>query len=76
MKKVTFLANSTNKQTFINMFGRYLEEKKMQGVPCSGDAGLLIVQKAVESSTVMCTVLVGDDTDLLVLLCHHASGDS
>ena len=26
MKKVTFLANSTNKQQFINMLGNYLEK--------------------------------------------------
>ncbi len=32
----------------------------------SGDADLLIVQKAVESTRRVNTVLVGDDTDLLV----------
>ena len=42
----------------------------------SGDADLLIVQKAVQSATSCNTVLVGDDTDLLVLLCHHASLES
>ena len=35
----------------------------------SGDADLLIVQKAAESATRVNTVLVGDDTDLLILLC-------
>ena len=48
MKKVNFLANSTNKQQFINMLGNYLEKKcKVYHAP--GDADLLIVQKAVES---------------------------
>ena len=42
----------------------------------SGDADLLIVQKAVDSSTTTDTVLVGDDTDVLVLLCYHANLDS
>ena len=37
---------------------------------------MLIVQKTVESSTMLDTVLVGDDTDLLVLLCYHANLDS
>ena len=34
---------------------------------------ILIVQKAVQSATSCNTVLVGDDTYLLVLLCYHAS---
>ena len=38
-----------------------------------GDADLLILQKAVESSTLVDTLLVGYDTDLLVLLCYHSS---
>ena len=42
----------------------------------SGDADLLIVQKAVQSAASTTTVLVGDDTDLIVLLCYHASLDS
>ena len=37
---------------------------------------MLIVQNTVESSTMMDTVLVGDDTDILVLLCYHANLDS
>ena len=41
-----------------------------------GDADLLIVRKAVESACHIHNVLVGDDTDLLVLLCYHASLDS
>ena len=32
----------------------------------------MIVQKAVELARVADTVLVGDDTDLLVLLCYYA----
>ena len=42
----------------------------------SADADLLIVQKAVESASSMETVLVGDDTDLLVLLIHHVPLES
>ena len=36
---------------------------------------MLTVQKTVESSIMMDTVLVGDDTDL-VLLCYHSNLDS
>ena len=41
----------------------------------NGDADLLIVKTAVESARTNTTVLVGDDTDLLVLLCYQASKD-
>ena len=44
----------------------------MQGL----HADLLIVQKAVESASLMDMALVGEDTDLLILLCHHASLES
>ena len=37
----------------------------------TADADLLIVQKAIESAQSMDTVLVGDNTDLLVLLIYH-----
>ena len=37
------------------------------------DADVLIVQKAVESSELRTTVLIGDDTDLLVLLIFYAN---
>ena len=68
MKKATFLANSINKQRFIDMLSGYLEKKTCKVYHSSGDADLLIVQKAVDSSTITDTVLVGDDTDLFVLL--------
>ena len=59
MKEATFLANSMNKQRFINMLGSYLEKKKCKVYHAPGDSDLFIVEKAVESSIVMDTVLVG-----------------
>ena len=76
MKKDQFLANKTNKQQFIIMLGDHLEMSKCEVHHSPGDTDLLIVQKAVESATKVNTVLVGDDTDLLILLCYHASLDS
>ena len=38
----------------------------------SGDADCLIVKTAFESAQNTNTVLIGDDTDLLVMLIHHA----
>ncbi len=37
---------------------------------------MLIVKKAIASASTANTVLVGDDTDLLILLCYHAPLDS
>ena len=75
MKKETFLSNSTNKQQFINMLSFFLE-RNCKVCHASGDADLMIVQKAVELARVADTVLVGDDTDLLILLCYHACLES
>ena len=44
MKEANFLANSVNKQQFINMLGSY-PEKKCKVYHASGDADVLIVQK-------------------------------
>ena len=58
MKKVNILANSTNKQQFINIFGNYLG-KKCKVYHARGGADVLIVQKEVESATLTDTALVG-----------------
>jgi len=76
MKKDQFSANKINKRHFIKMLSDSLMMSKCEVHHASGDADLLIVQKAVESARRVNTVLVGDDTDLLVLLCYHASVDS
>ena len=39
------------------------------------DADVMIVEKALESAKHIETVLVGEDTDLLILLLHHAKPD-
>ena len=68
MKKINFLAKNINKQQFVYMLDSYLE-KKCKVYHSPGDADVLIVQETVELSTMMDTVLVGDDAGLLVLLC-------
>ena len=57
------------------MLSRDLQQANCQVYQSTADADLLIVNKAVESSRTMDTMLVGDDTDLLVLLCYHAELD-
>ena len=51
-------------------------ERNYKTYHTSGDADLLIVQKSVESASAVNTVLVGDYTDLLILLIYNASLDS
>ena len=62
MSKAQFLANKDNKQQFINLLSAKLMEKNCRTYHATGDADLLIVQKAVESASTMNTVLIGDDT--------------
>ena len=40
-----------------------------------GDADVLIVKTAIDSAVTHPTVLVGDDTDPLVLLCYHTKAE-
>ena len=76
MKKEQFLGNMQNEQQFINFLSEELQKKNCVTHHASGDADVLIVQKAVESATTAKTVLECDDTDLLVLLCYHALMDT
>ena len=71
LKKDQFLANRQNKQRFIFMLSEELTKKNCETHHATFDADLLIVQKVVQSATSCNTVLVGDDTDLLVFLCYH-----
>lgn len=75
-KKEVFLSNFKNKQAIIAMTSEYLTKAGCQVYQAEGDADLLIVLTAVRSASLMPTVLVGDDTDLLILLCYHAQTDS
>ena len=72
LKKEDFLSNKENKQKFINLLSGKLELSGSTTLHAEGDADLLIVQTAIQSAQSVATVLIGDDTDLLVLLCYHA----
>ena len=76
VKKDAFLSNTKNKQSFIFLLSRFLQQVGCQVSHAKGDADMLIVQTAIESVSRSNTVLVGDDTDLLVLLCFHTSMNS
>lgn len=71
-KKETFLLNVSNKQRFAELLVRKLQESNVEAIQSEGDADLLICQTAVNKADDYTVVVYGEDTDLLVLLCHYA----
>ena len=75
-KKEDFLNNKANKQRFIHYLSDKLERAGCRIDQATHDADVLIVQTSVASAQTKDTVLVGDDTDLLILLLHHVEMDA
>lgn len=75
LKKKDFLSNKANKQNFLCILSSYLEEAGCLTAHARSDADVLIIQTAIQSSKTVNTVVVGEDTDLLILLLHHADMD-
>ena len=69
--KESFLSNNNNKQSFINILSCKLRLVGVDVYNAKSDADTLIVKHVLESAERVDTVLVGEDTDLLVLLLHH-----
>ena len=72
LKKDLFLKNKESKQAFIKMLGKELQSFGLRVFHADDDADVLIVKKAIEVSQTANTAVIGDDTDLLVLLLYHA----
>ena len=77
-KKEHLLSNKDNNKRFIGMLGQSLEHVGCETRHAKGDADVLIVETTVQSAMSCETTLVGDGTDLLVLLCFcfHVKEDS
>ena len=75
LKKDDFLSNKDNKQRFLGVLGEHLATGGCEIAHATGDSDVPIVQAAVKVSDTCEAVLVGDDTDLLVLLIHLADGN-
>ena len=73
--KELFLSEISNKQRFIRSLGERLKANHCHVFHDTADGDLLIVRKAIVSAQTMDTVILGDDTDLLVLLINHAPLD-
>ena len=66
------MANSKNKQKFIDLLSSKLKAAGVRTEHAKADADLLIVKTAIDAAANEDTLLVGEDTDLLVLLCYYA----
>ena len=73
LKKEVFLSNPRNKRRFINMLSWCLQQNNCPKYQAKGDADVRIVKTAVDSAQEKYSVLVGEDTDLLVLLRFYIS---
>ena len=69
--KDIFLSNPMNKQNFLKQLGDDLQAAGCQIFYASSYADVLISKKTIESASVQDTVLIEDDTDLIVLLLYH-----
>lgn len=75
-KKEDFLSNEINKKSMIDMITTCLRQQECHVIQAEGDADVDIVKAAVTMSSMKSTTLIGEDTDLLVLLLYHGKVDS
>ena len=71
MKKEHFLANKENKQQFISVLSDRLRLEGIQVIQADADADLPITLAALDCAKQKPTFVIGEDTDILILLCHH-----
>ena len=75
-KKVIFLRNPASKEAIIELISAELQKSGYETFQAADDADYDIVRIAIESSVDYCTTVIGEDTDLLILLLHHADVNS
>ena len=74
--KEEFLRNPKNKQRFIDLLTERLANSGCKVLHAQDDADVLVVQTSVSCAETSSTTLIGNDTDLLVLLLYHAKLDA
>ena len=75
-KKEEFLSRGTNKHHLISLISEELRQMGCVVIQADGDADVDITMAAVNAASTHSTTLIGEDTDLLVLLLHHTPPDS
>jgi hypothetical protein len=73
MRKDDFLSNPSNKQRFLHMLGDQLNDAGCRVYHAVDDADAIIAKVALSKTAEGPTVIIADDTDILVLLLHHHS---
>ena len=71
--KGIFLSNPKNKQKFIDVLSEHLRVEGISIEKSQKDADLLIVQCALDKAMEKNAIIIGDDTDILVLALHYIS---
>ena len=71
--KESFLLNVSNKRQFIEFLVAKLREEGNTVICAEVDADVLIAQTAMQDSTP--TVVIGEDTDLQILLIYHIKSE-
>ena len=74
--KDKFLSNDTNKQNIINLIGKILQIAGYNVVFSQEDADVDIALAAIKESHYQNVTVVGEDTDLLILLLYYYSKQS
>jgi len=74
-KRDEFLSIGSNKQQLITLIGDQLKEVGCTVIQAEGDADVDIAKTAVNSTILHSTTLIGEDTDLLMLLLHYCMAD-
>ena len=70
-KKDEFLSRDRNKQNMIDLISEKLRGKGCEVINAPVNADVQIVKAAVLSSLTRSTTLIGEDTDMLILLLHY-----
>ena len=70
--KELFLSNQESKHDLINLLGSHLKDKDCTVSHAPDDANILIALTAGNEARSATTIVIGEDTDVLVLLCYHA----
>ena len=70
VSKIKFLSNVGNKQLFLCLLQNYLTARGIKVTTATSDADVLMCREAVEYCYGSDVSLIGDGTDLLVLLLH------
>lgn len=75
-KKEVFLSNVKNKEKFIKILTEKLQHAGCIVMNTAGDANVLIAQIAADMSDNKTVVVIGEETNLLILLCYYAKEDN